>query len=176
MKTKSIRKLYSAILLVGLCLSVLTPRLNAQRGPQDNWYLDKEVPLPEMPGLNKPRNIFIDGSGIIYLVETGNDRVQVLDGNGSLIRFVGSVGSELGQFNNPSGITVDVNGTIYVADTGNHRIQVFDENGTFVRSFGSQGSSNLQFNSPITHRPTWNSTEPSWTKTNLRERSWEPSR
>ena len=39
-------------------------------------------------------------------------------------RFLGSEGSEPGQFLRPQGVAIDAEGNIIVADSRNHRIQV----------------------------------------------------
>lgn len=75
-------------------------------------------------------------SGNIFVADQYNNRVQVLDPNGSPLLAFGSVGSELGQFLQPIGIEVDDQENIYVADSINSRVQVFDKNGNFLTSFG----------------------------------------
>ncbi|MBU62182.1 MAG: hypothetical protein CMI26_06735 [Opitutae bacterium] len=147
MNTKSIRKLYSGILIAGLGLSVLTAGLHAQRGAQDSWYLDKEVPLPDMPGLNAPHGFDITPNGDVYVVDDGNDRVSVWDANGSFLRAWGKYGTGIGQFNNPRGIAVTAD-EVYVTEFSNKRIQVFDLQGNFLRKWGSSGSGDGQFNEP----------------------------
>jgi sugar lactone lactonase YvrE len=86
----------------------------------------------------------------VYLADTGNDRIQVLNGHGGFLRSFGAAGSLHRQFNAPQGIAVDGAGNIYVADTGNNRIQVFNSVGMFRFEIGStqQGSGNGEFNAP----------------------------
>ncbi len=148
MKTKSIRKLYSVILIACLGLGVLPPGLHAQRGPQDSWYLDKEVPLPDMPGLNSPVGLDFAPNGDAYVVDIGNDRVSVWDANGSFLRGWGKAGSGDGQFSNPQGIAVTA-GEVYVTDDANHRVQVFDLQGNFLRKWGSSGTGDGKFKRPF---------------------------
>ncbi|MDY5576312.1 MAG: hypothetical protein SPF70_02380 [Lachnospiraceae bacterium] len=64
--------------------------------------------------LKKPEDIKIDSEGIVYIADTGNHRVVVCDGNGTLIRIIGE-----GELETPTGIYVrEEDGTklIYVAD------------------------------------------------------------
>ncbi|MBD2245931.1 scytonemin biosynthesis PEP-CTERM protein ScyF [Nostoc sp. FACHB-888] len=75
-------------------------------------------------------------SGNIFVADQYNNRVQVLDPNGSPLLAFGSAGSEPGQFLQPIGIEVDEEENIYVADSINSRVQVFDKNGNFLTSFG----------------------------------------
>ena len=51
--------------------------------------------------------------------------------------FVGSQGSNPGQFMAPRGIAVAADNSFYVADSQNHRIQHFSSNGEFVEEWGS---------------------------------------
>ncbi len=97
---------------------------------------------------NRPRGIYADGSGKMYVVDTENHRIQVFDSEGKFLIMFGSYGSGDGQFNNPNGVAVDGSGKIYVADTVNHRVQAFDNEGNFLMKFGSYGSGEGQFNNP----------------------------
>ena len=46
-------------------------------------------------------------SGNVHVVDTGNNRVQKFDSNGTFLATWGSYGAENGQFNNPQGVMVD---------------------------------------------------------------------
>jgi uncharacterized protein (TIGR03663 family) len=83
-----------------------------------------------------PRNMAFGPDGNIYVADSGNHRIQVLDRDGNFIRAWGSEGSGPGQLSEPWGIAVAPNGRVYVADTWNHRIQVFTTNGEYVGGFG----------------------------------------
>lgn len=64
-------------------------------------------------------------NGDIYVVDTGNNRVQRFDANGKFRGEFGSAGRGNGQFDRPYGIAIDKDGYVYVSDTGNKRIQKF---------------------------------------------------
>ena len=70
-----------------------------------------------------PRGITVDPSGHVYVVDTGNKRVVVFDGNGAYIAQFGSGGLDPGQFDEPVGIAIDDKGVIYLTDTWNQRVQ-----------------------------------------------------
>ncbi len=89
--------------------------------------------------LSSPRNLAIGPDGLVYVADSGNNRIQVFDADGRFVRGWGSFGVEAGQFNEPWGVAVDEQ-YVYVADTWNHRIQKFTLEGQFVASFGSSGS------------------------------------
>jgi len=96
--------------------------------------------LGSEPGqLRSPKGIALDAQGNIYIADSYNHRIQVLDPNGQPLRQWGSEGSGQGQFKEPWGVAVGPNGDVYVADTWNHRIQVFDNEGKFKFMWGLFG-------------------------------------
>jgi len=90
-----------------------------------------------------------EASGDVYVVDSGNDRVQRFDPDGNFLSKFGSAGSGPGQFEEPQAIAVDqASGDLYVADRGNDRVQQFDADGTFVNQFGGAGSGDGQMSKP----------------------------
>ncbi len=78
------------------------------------------------PGeMSGPVGVAVDGGGNVYVVDSGNARVQKFDAKGALVAAVGGKGTKLGRFNQPSDVAVDAKGNVYVTDTWNHRIQKF---------------------------------------------------
>ena len=135
-----------AILLLAPVL-MLVNLANAQRGPQDTWYQEKEIPMPAMPGLNGPYDVTVAPDGKLYVSDELNDRISIWDANGTFLKAFSGYGSGDGQLSNPHSIAFH-GGETFVVDTYNHRIQVFDANGTFKRKWGSYGSGDGQFNTP----------------------------
>jgi len=98
-----------------------------------------------------PRGMAVDAKGQLYVSDTGNSRVQILNADGTYSGMFGekagfmSGGLKEGKFSDPTGITVNLKGVIYVADTGNKRIQAFNSDGIFLFAVGPViGSINLQ--------------------------------
>ena len=71
-----------------------------------------------------PRDVAVTDEEI-FVVDTGNERIQVFSIDGTFKRVWGGYGSEPGQLIEPGGIAIGPNGMIYVADAGNARISVF---------------------------------------------------
>lgn len=106
-----------------------------------------------------PQGIATDANGLIYVADTWNHRIVVLDAQGTVVRELGQKGVitdtadspdpnvDTGRFYGPRGVAVD-NGEIYVVDTGNERVQVFAQDGTFLRTFGGAGNGNGKLTEP----------------------------
>jgi len=105
-------------------------------------------------GFAGPRGVTVDGSGNIFVADTGVSRIQKFNpANDFLLKFGtnggnGGTGTGDGEFDSPRGVAVDGSGDIYVTDTGNDRIQIFSSSGVFQSKFGSSGSGDGQFDSP----------------------------
>ncbi|MBI5193028.1 MAG: hypothetical protein HZA08_06250 [Nitrospirae bacterium] len=95
-----------------------------------------------------PIGIAVDSSGNIYVVDSGNARIQKFTSNGTFITKWGSPGTGDGQFSGPSAIAVDSSGNVYVADASNARVQKFSSDGMFITKWGSSGTGDGQFDTP----------------------------
>lgn len=85
--------------------------------------------------LDRPRRLGLGPDGRLWVVDTGNHRLVVVDAEGSETFVLGSLGSADGRFRHPADVTFDERGRLYVADTGNERIQVFRPDGGFLASW-----------------------------------------
>jgi hypothetical protein len=89
--------------------------------------------------LYNPSDIEVDRSrSLIYIADSGNDRVLVFDFDGKLQNVIGRTGQGPGEFANPTGLDVLEDGKLAVADNQNNRIQLFDRSGEFVRSINTK--------------------------------------
>ena len=70
----------------------------------------------------------------VYVCDTLNHRITILNHDLTFHGSFGSKGSETGQFNWPEGVSVDRKGNVLVADYLNKRIQVFDASGHYLLS------------------------------------------
>jgi sugar lactone lactonase YvrE len=87
----------------------------------------------------RPSGIAVDAANSIYVADTGNNRVQVFNPDGSFAGQIGGTGSAIGQVIAPQGVAVDNQSNVYVADTGNNRVQKYAKNGTYLGQVGGRG-------------------------------------
>lgn len=84
------------------------------------------------------RDVGIDAEGNIYVLDSGNYRIQKYDRDGKYISTIGREGQGPGEFISPNCMCVDDDGTVYVVDFGNRRLQIFAPDGSFVNSVRSR--------------------------------------
>ncbi len=94
------------------------------------------------PEFNHPAAIFIHPSKKIYVADTLNQRVVVLDERGLVLSSWGAQGTDNGDFNLPRSIAKDHFGNIWVLDSGNSRVEIFSQLGQFNSTFGAFGDPN----------------------------------
>ncbi len=99
------------------------------------------------------------GSTLSLAVDPTGSRLWVVDskkhglhrlelGSTTLSGFIGSEGSNNGQFDEPVAVASDEAGRVYVLDAGQYRVQVLDANGGFLFSFGTRGKGAAEFHDP----------------------------
>src|ERR1700710_3036821 len=95
---------------------------------------------------NGPHGVAADTeTGHVYIADTGNNRINVFESDGTFISSFGSAGAGSGQFSSPRWVAVDNNAAsasrhdVYVG-TDNFRVQKFKPNGELISAFGKQGT------------------------------------
>ncbi len=100
--------------------------------------------------LSGPRGIALAKDGTLYVVDSGNSRIEHFDQDGKLLNSWGTYASvdlnsspvapaPVGTFNQPYGIAIGPDGSVYVADTWNFRIEKFTADGQFITTWGVSG-------------------------------------
>ena len=90
------------------------------------------------PGqLAYPRGLAIDAGGNVYVANTGDDRIDVFDRGGRLLRSFGTSGRAAGQFDEPLGVAADASGIRAVTDAVNGRVELLNPDGTVATVWGS---------------------------------------
>lgn len=110
--------------------------------------LQDSADAQQQPGLfYGPRGIAIH-DGLVYVTDTGNERVQVFDEQGTFVRAFGGAGSGEGQLREPVGIAVAADGTVLVADAHNGRIARFSADGAWEGAWPVSQWTGLQYFEP----------------------------
>ncbi|HEY3136892.1 MAG TPA: IPT/TIG domain-containing protein, partial [Blastocatellia bacterium] len=98
---------------------------------------------------DNPQGVAVDASGMIYVADTGNNRIRRIAVDGSVSTLAGSAtpGFQDGpgaqaRFNAPRGLALDNQGNAYVADSGNSSVRAITPSGNVstVAGDGTIGS------------------------------------
>ncbi len=103
------------------------------------------------PGqLRSPNAVTADAEGNIYVVDTGNQRIQVFDKTGKFLRIINGSPDGKGPSSmvNPRGIGIDSRGNIMVVSNLTHYVMCFDKDGKQLFTFGGNGGNTDQFTLP----------------------------
>jgi hypothetical protein len=100
--------------------------------------------------LNKPYSVFVDPFGNIYLADTKNDVIRMVDGTTNIITTVAGNGTSgdsgdggpatQAQLDEPKGVWVDSSDNIFIADTYNDRIKRVDATTNVITTVAGTGS------------------------------------
>ena len=83
-----------------------------------------------------PMGVAVDANGRVYVADTWNDRIRVIEVDGSVRTLAGGdapgfrngIGGEA-RFDTPTALAVSPDGTLWVADTGNRALRIIDAQG-----------------------------------------------
>lgn len=89
---------------------------------------------------SRPRAISIAPSGLVYVVDTGNNKLKVYSSSGDSIREIGGYGWGQLEFDRPYDVAAGTGLNVYVADNGNHRIQRFDKDLNYISTLYTRES------------------------------------
>ncbi len=159
MRIKKIMRSCGAFLLAGLVLATAAPlRAEASSLPYQSYnYTYREdivytpapyEPLKTVSGQDltldgepigpfvSPQDLCKSPTGDIYIADTGNNRIVVVDSTVSHVRRIITTFDNNGTedaFKQPYGVAVSETNQLYVADSQNHRVVVLNEDGTLAR-------------------------------------------
>jgi len=97
---------------------------------------------------NYPTHLAL-AEGELYVTDTMNSRIQVLDGaSGSMRRSFGTRGLYVGNLVRPKGIALDSERNVYVVESYYDHLLVFDRHGRFLMGIGGLGAESGKFYLP----------------------------
>ena len=112
-------------------------------------FLSKFGSAGAEPGqMTEPATAAISAAGNVYVLDTGNSRLEEFSPAGGYLGVLGGLGSGSGQFKTPYGLAVEAKGNILVADTGNNRVEKLGTKGEALLVFGKEGTGAAEFKEP----------------------------
>jgi len=83
---------------------------------------------------DSPVDMAADKAGNIFILDSGNQRIQVFGPDGKYVRTIGRRGQGPGEFASLNSIAVDRKGNFHVLDDAQKRIQVFTPQGEVLKT------------------------------------------
>lgn len=99
--------------------------------------------------INAPHGVAVDGVGNLFIADTSNNRIRMVDTNGNITTLAGtnSAGgtgdggpATNAMLNSPQGVAVDGAGNIFIADCNNRRIRRINATGIITTFAGTNVS------------------------------------
>jgi sugar lactone lactonase YvrE len=95
-----------------------------------------------------PEAVAVDGSGVVYVADTGNSTIRKITPAGVVTTIAGLAGSSANidgtgsaaRFSSPYGVAVDRSGNVYVADTASNNIRQITPAGVVTTIAGLVGA------------------------------------
>ena len=118
---------------------------------------------PRSAALFAPVGVAISHDGSLFIADTNNNRVRLIDHGGNIVTFAGSGRAAYGgdggpatsaDLNLPTGLAFDSAGNLYIADSGNNRVRKVSPNGTITTVAGDGTSAVLAAPSSIAVSPS----------------------
>jgi len=115
----------------GIYLDILTKKIDFI---EDLIIKEKENDINYQ--FSKTFSINIDKEGNIYILDSGNNRIQKYDKDGNHIITIGRKGKGPGELEEAQSLNV-LNDLLFISDYRNSRITIFDLDGNYVRQIRS---------------------------------------
>ena len=99
--------------------------------------------------LNQPQGVAVDSVGRIFIADTGNNKIRMVDTNGIIttIAGTGSAGdfgdggpAVAAELDGPRDVAVSADGRLYIADTRNNKVRMVDLSAWNIQTVAGTGS------------------------------------
>ncbi len=118
----------------------------------DGMYLDRMGEHGVGPlQFSRPQSLAVDSEGLLWVADSCNHRIQVIDWREEkprIVSILGKQGTEAGELQLPYGLLLAKDGSIVVSEFGNHRVQRIHRDGKAIACWGSAGNLPGELNQP----------------------------
>ena len=96
--------------------------------------------------LNNPSGIYLDSMNNVYITDSSNNKVRMVNSAGNIRTFAGTGTAGTSgdghlainaQLYNPSDVAIGLNGNVYIADTSNNKIRMVNSTGIIITFAGT---------------------------------------
>lgn len=138
--------LFAAVALPGQKIETVDGVRVVHNGKTGTWGKELRVRLElvrtigeleaedEHQALYMPNDVAVDRQGNLYVLDSGNHRVQKFGPDGKYLATIGRKGQGPGELFFPRSIDIDEAGNLYVSDPNNKRVQVLTPEGKELRT------------------------------------------
>lgn len=150
------RKAVGYILAVITVITVFSSCFIAKADSFYSYTYNSENEISEAPyavevtdtiehGFNSPQDLIVDNKGNVYVADTSNNRIVIMNSAGVVLKEIDSfsVGEKNERLASPKGVFVTENGDIYICDTSNARIVHLDSKYNFIRMITLENGESL---------------------------------
>lgn len=81
-----------------------------------------------------PADIAFDSQRNIYILDSGNHRIQKFGPDGEFLATIGRQGQGPGEFQYPQSLAMDSEGNMYISDMGNRKIHILKPDGNELKT------------------------------------------
>lgn len=96
--------------------------------------------LGDEPGvLNQPRDLKVDQSETLFVLDSGDTNIKVYDNEGRFSHSIGRAGQGPGELGRFIYFDISPEGRVFVMDGMNRRVNQYEKNGMFISDFSIEG-------------------------------------
>ena len=129
-------KLSAMLFMLSVALAISTaPALAVQRyGPISGRIGEVGAGGSGNGEFSSPNGVAVDqATGDVYVVDTGNNRVEKFDASGTYLAQFDGATTPAGSFSGPTAVAIDqTTDDVYVVDTGNNVVDKFTSTGEYI--------------------------------------------
>lgn len=91
-------------------------------------------PEDEAQAFHEPKDIEVGKDGLIYILDAGNNRIQIFNDAAKFVRTIGREGKGPGEFTYPVDVAIDSQNNLVISESMG-RVQILDSEGSYKKGF-----------------------------------------